>query len=103
MAAGGACQTPPPAVLRLLCRPPFSPCETPCRLSLSAPPRESTGALTLRGVGLARRYLYKVYGPQACNFPVSAQLAEELDKVTVEELREQYLQEIKKCALFSLF
>ncbi len=40
----------------------------------------------------ARRYLYKVKGPEACNFPVTPELAAELDALTVEQIQEQFKQ-----------
>ncbi len=39
---------------------------------------------------VARRYLYKVHGPEACNFPVSTETAAELDALTLQQIREQF-------------
>ncbi len=47
------------------------------------------------GARVARRYLYKLRGPEACNFPVTPELAAELDALTVEQIREQFRQ---RCA-----
>ncbi len=41
-------------------------------------------------VHVARRYLYKVKGPEACNFPVTPTLAAELDGLAVEQIQEQF-------------
>ncbi len=39
-----------------------------------------------------RRFVYKLKGPEACNFPVTPELAAELDALTVEQIREQFRQ-----------
>ncbi len=38
---------------------------------------------------MARRLLYKVRGPEACNFPVTPELAAELDALTAEQVLQQ--------------
>ncbi len=44
---------------------------------------------------VALRFIYKVKGPEACNFPVTPELAAELDALTVEQIHEQFKQ---RCA-----
>ncbi len=41
---------------------------------------------------MARRFIYKVKGPEACNFPVTPALAAELDALTVEQIQKQFKQ-----------
>ncbi len=36
---------------------------------------------------VARRYLYKLRGREACNFPVPGELAAELDGLTLEQIQ----------------
>ncbi len=44
---------------------------------------------TSLAVRAQRRFLYKVRGPEACNFPVTPQLAAELDALTVEQITQR--------------
>ncbi len=55
----------------------------------AAAPSSCLHTLPVRCRQRACRLLYKVRGPEACNFPVTPELAAELDALTVEQVQEQ--------------
>ncbi len=66
-----------------------------CGLSVLAHRRQPavallSGAHTHARARVARRFIYKLRGPEACNFPVTPELAAELDALTVEQVHEQF-------------
>ncbi len=64
-----------------------------CQSKAEPPHRALTSPVRAVSSSFARRYLYKVKGPEACNFPVTPELAAELDALTVEQIQQQL-----KCA-----
>ncbi len=47
------------------------------------------------GVACLRRYLYKLKGPEACNFPIAPELAAELDGLTMQQIHDRFRTEVR--------